>query len=73
VDRQVDAHERAAHTTMNPFVRRFEGLGSPVGGPGGYYLVTPGSSRWKSWRAKLKTTLRFEFPILSAPEIQQRL
>lgn len=70
---QVDAHERAAHTTRNPFVRRFEGLGSPVGGPGGYFLVTPGSGRWQMWREKLRTPFRFEFPFLSAAEIQTSL
>lgn len=68
----VDAHERAGHTTRNPFVRRFEGLGSQVGGPGGYFLVTPGSARWKPWRAKLRTPFRFDFPLLAAAEIQTR-
>ncbi len=69
----VDAHTTAAHTTMNPDVRRFEGLGSPVGSVGGYYLVPRGSKVWKQWRAALRTDFRFEFPYLTTAEIHRRL
>lgn len=69
----VDAHTTAAHTTMNPHVRRFEGLGLPAGGAGGYYIVPRGSTSWSKWRAALRTDLRFEFPYLTTPQIHQRL
>lgn len=71
---QVDAHTTAGHTTRNPYVRRFEGHGSPVGGVGGYILVAPGSKLWRPWvKALRETDLRHEFPFLTAGEIHQRL
>ena len=70
----IDAHTTAGHTTTNPDVRRFEGMGSPVGGVGGYYLVARGSKTWKTWRTQLRTTdLRFEFPYLTTAELHRRL
>lgn len=69
----VDSHTTAAHTTMNPDVRRFEGMGSPVGGVGGYYLVPRGNKLRKAWINALKTDLRFEFPFLRTADILQRL
>jgi len=68
-DCQVDAHERAAHTTQNPYVRRFPGLGSPSGGAGGAWIVTPGSAPWARWRKALRGDLRFRFPLLSTAAI----
>jgi hypothetical protein len=70
----VDAHTTAGHTTMNPDVRRFEGLGSPVGGVGGYYLV-PREKRklFAAWRKALRTDLRFDFPFMGAAEVHKRL
>lgn len=69
----VDSHTTAAHTTMNPDVRRFEGMGSPLGGVGGYYLVPRGSKLRRKWIDALKTDLRFEFPYLTTPQILSRL
>lgn len=82
-DCQVDAHTTAGHTTRNPYVRRFEGRGSPVGGVGGYYLVEPGSKLWPKWRAALKSDnslpgtyampLRFAFPRFSVGRLHELL
>jgi hypothetical protein len=69
----VDAHTSAAHTTMNPDVRRFEGMGSPVGGVGGYYIVPRGAKVWGKWVKALKTDFRFTFPYLSTPAIHEHL
>ncbi len=65
----VDSHTTAAHTTMNPDVRRFEGMGSAVGGVGGYYLVPRGSKLRRKWIDALKTDFRFEFPYLTTAQI----
>lgn len=51
---RVDAHTTAGHATENPHVRRFDGLGSPVGGSGGQWIVAPKSGLWSKWRQKLK-------------------
>lgn len=69
----VDAHTTAAHTTMNPDVRRFEGMGSLSGGAGGYYIVPRGSSMRKAWIRELKTDFRFLFPYFTTAEILDRL
>lgn len=69
----VDAHTSAAHTTINPDVRRFRGGGSAVGGPGGYYLVPRKKELWSKWVAALKTSFRYDFPYLSTAEIHRRL
>lgn len=69
----VDAHTTAAHTTMNPDVRRFEGMGSKVGGAGGHYIVPRGSALRKAWVRALKTNFRFEFPYLTTATILERL
>jgi hypothetical protein len=75
VDCQVDAHSTAGHTTRNPFVRRFQGMGSEVGGAGGYHLVSPSHKvlfrKWK--KALADTPLRFDFPFLSVAEIHGRI
>jgi hypothetical protein len=72
---QVDAHTTAGHTTMNPNVRRFQGMGSPVGGVGGFYIVHPKQKNlWKKWRTVLReTNLRFDFPFMSVAEIHKAL
>lgn len=70
----VDAHDRPGHTSKNPYVRRFEGMGSKVGGTGGYWIVAPGSPLWKPWVKALRDTdLRFRFPSMSIAEIHDEL
>ena len=68
-DCQVDAHERAAHTTKNPYLRRFQGLGAPSGGAGGGWIVTPKSAPWKSWRKAIDGPMRFAFPMMTTGQI----
>lgn len=75
---RVDAHTTKGHTTRNPYVRRFDGLGSPVGGQGGQWIVAPpteGGNRvlWKKWVAALRTDFRFRFPELEISEIHRYL
>lgn len=75
---RVDAHTTAGHTTRNPYVRRFDGLGSPVGGQGGQWIVAPPAAGgnavlWKRWVAALRTDFRFQFPELEISEIHRRL
>jgi hypothetical protein len=75
VNCQVDAHTTAGHTTRNPFVRRFLGMGSRVGGVGGFWIVSPTNRPlWAKWRRALREgSLRFDFPFLSIAEIHERL
>lgn len=70
---QIDAHTTAGHCTRNPNVRRFEGMGSPTGGVGGYYIVAPKSALWSRWRAALAGDLRLRFPMMSVGEIHREL
>lgn len=71
---RVDAHATAGHTTWNPYVRRFDGVGNAFGGCGGQYIVSPGSKLWPKWRKALRETdLRFTFSRLSIAEIHKRL
>jgi hypothetical protein len=75
VDCQVDAHTTAGHTSKNPFVRRFQGMGSPYGGAGGYFIVTPGQKPlWGRWRTALRDTpLRHDLPFLTVAELHAAL
>lgn len=73
VDCRVDAHTVLGHTTRNPYVRRFDGHGSPVGGVGGSWLVTPGSAHWHAWDKATDGELRWEFPLLEAGAIHVKL
>lgn len=74
VNCRVDAHTTAGHTTRNPNVRRFDGLGSPVGGMGGQHIVAPGSALWARWVKALKTgDLRFRFSAMEVAEIHEEL
>lgn len=67
---RVDAHTTAGRADANPFVSRFDGLGSPVGGTGGQWLVAPGSKLWPKWCTALKSTdLWARFPFMSVEEI----
>lgn len=71
---RVMAHSTVAHTTTNPNARFFDGMGSAVGGAGGYAVVSPKSGLWPLWKAQLKTgTLRFRFPFMSVAEIHAEL
>lgn len=68
----LDAHERAAHTTCNPYVRRFDFSANVLGGE---WLIAPGSPEWKAWAARLneRDDLRFRFPAMTADQIREEL
>lgn len=68
----VDAHVTAAHTTINPFVRRF----SPDDdSDAGDWIVKPRSALWRTWREALHDdrTFRLSFPFRSTAEIRADL
>ncbi len=74
VDCRVYGHAVAAHTTKAPWVRVFEGRGSPVGWTGGPFLVERKSPLWRPWVKALQTTdLRFRFPFMSIGELHEEL
>lgn len=71
---RVVAHTTVAHTTKNPYVLFFDGMGTPDGGVGGYAPVAPKTANWPRWRRALqKTDLRFRFPFMGVDEIHQEL
>lgn len=73
-DCRVVAHRTAGHTTENPHVIMFDGMGSAVGGVGGYMPVTPRNKKlWRTWVKFLKTSFHFEFPYMSIDEIHARV
>jgi hypothetical protein len=70
------AHETVAHTTKNPRVRFFDGMGSYDGGVGGYRPVKLNGLLWKSWVKELRnpdSDFRFWMPHLSVKEISDWL
>ncbi len=73
LDCKVSAHTTAGHTTMNPHVIFFEGLGSTIGGVGGLMPVPPGHKLWKRWVKELKTDFRFEYPEMTVGNIHEIL
>lgn len=70
---RVDAHKTAGHAVMNPHVRRFEGMGSGIGGVGGSWIVEPGSEKWNAWKRALRTPFRYDFPFMTIDEIHDEL
>ena len=72
-DCRVVAHSTAAHTTRNPYVLFFDGLGSRHGGSGGLAPVLPGRELWPRWRAELRSDFRFRFPLLEIADIHAAL
>lgn len=74
VNCRVMGHTTVAHTTMNPMVLFMDGMGSAVGGAGGYPPVSPKSSLWAPWKKALRTTdLRFRMSYMSVAEIHAEL
>jgi hypothetical protein len=65
----IYAHTTAAHTTRNPFVRRFD----PGEMAGGHWVVEPYSRLWGAWREALRGSLRFRFPYLAQDQIEAEL
>jgi len=70
---RVDAHTVLGHTSRNPYVRRFDGLGLADGGAGGGWIVRPGGRLWGAWARALAGSLRWDFPTLELDGIRARL
>lgn len=65
----VYAHSTAGHCTRNPRVRIF----TPEERRGGHWVVSPDLPLWPRWRAFLQGPGRFQFPFMSAAEIEAEL
>jgi hypothetical protein len=73
---RVMGHTTVAHTTKNPHVIFFDGMGTTVGGAGGYRPVGPRTENWKAWKRELRKhegTLRFRFPFMTVAKIHAEL
>jgi hypothetical protein len=75
---RVIAHTTVGDTTKNPFVRFFDGAGSPVGGAGGTYVVRATSKLWHAWKEAcagrfLGGDFRFMMPFMEIGEIHAAL
>ena len=73
---RVFAHETVAHTTKNPRVRVFDGMGSSEGGVGGYRPIKVGGIYWKAWKRELREhegDFRFRVPFMDVPQIEAEL
>jgi hypothetical protein len=76
---RVMGHVTAGHATRNPYVRFFDGAGSPVGGAGGTDVVRPSSKLWTAWREALNgqflagSDFRFVFPTMEIGQIHEAL
>lgn len=78
VNCRVMAHTTVAHTTSNPMVLFMDGMGSTVGGVGGYPPVSPKAGKlWNAWKKSLRdrsaNTLRFRMPFMTVAEIHEEL
>lgn len=77
IECRVMAHTTVAHTTSNPNVLFMDGMGSHVGGSGGYTPVSPKSELWSEWKRALrersKSTLRFRMPYMGVNDIHEEL
>ncbi len=62
----VDAHVTTAHTTINPYVRRFV-----ADGPGDW-IVVPGTPEFRHWADRLRTDrdFRLSFPFWTVERIR---
>lgn len=69
----VEAHVTAGHTTQNSQKKRYMGMGSPVGGVGGTWIVAPGTTLFVKWRKALQTDFRFKFHWMTIADIHQYL
>lgn len=66
----IDAHDRAGHTTRNPYVRRF--VVGPERERGGQWIVAPTDPKFTAWRKALADgALKYEFPWMGADEIKK--
>lgn len=81
VHNRVVAHATVGHSTLNPWVRFFDGMGLPSGGTGGYWVIRPKGPLWRRWIAWLRETNakqedrdnQFKFPFMTLHEIRRRV
>lgn len=70
----VDGHVGRGHATRRPYVKRYDAIGSPTGGQGGYDIATPShKSLWRAWLKALKGDLRFRYPVMDLAAIHKEL
>lgn len=68
---RVLAHVTAGHTTLNPWVRFFDGNNMPYGGSGGYWPIRPHGPLWRAWVRWLREdSNRFWMPHCSLEQIR---
>lgn len=67
----LDAHVTTAHTTKNPYTRRFY---SDDDTEDGFWIVPPKASQHRQWQRWLKSEVfRLSFPLMTAQQIQEWL
>lgn len=71
---RIDAHDRKGDTTLNPYVRRFEGDGTGEERFGGEWLIAPTDPDFDRWRHELRTTsMHLDYPWLERDAIRTLL
>lgn len=76
---RVVAHTTAGHTTHNPWLKFFDGKGSPYGGVGAELIFPPRDRRgrfsmeWKTLKKQLETNFRFQFPFMRVVDIHRHI
>jgi len=66
----VFGHTSVGHTSLNANFRVFPGMGSPIGGTGGFYIIHRlKKQHWQTWLKMIKTDFRYAVPLLSMREI----
>lgn len=76
VDCRVMGHTMKGHTTTNPCVLFFDGMGIPTGGVGGYSPVARKTEAWSRWKAAMtdwNNSLRFRMPFMAPADIHAEL
>lgn len=70
---RIVSHTTAGHTTMNPYVKFYDGRGSPLGGVGTGFLVEPKTPHFKTFVRMLQKDpqFRFRFPFMTVGRIHE--
>jgi hypothetical protein len=71
VSNRVFAHTTAGHTTRNPNIKFYEGMGSPLGGVGASLVARVGTPAFRKLAAGLKTDLRFRIGFMSVGRVHE--
>jgi len=75
VNCRVFAHTTAGHTTTNPYIKFFDGLGSYYGGVGANFVAKPGTPEFKILGKMLRKDpeFRFRIPFMSIRHIHEAM